>query len=445
MAKKESLENSNLDQSYRGVAFLGLTERLRSIFNLKKISLNIQIYFRITVVFFKKLPLMTVDFFRNLPKNLKKEGSKIKISGTRFELKNIWPHIGIGILFGAVISSSVFARDMGFHNPQYVGETIEPNEYADLAVSTDPYTPFINEKENDMIIELAKAETVVSSDENYILAPAEIATQKSPKSSSEPSTRVGYITYQVLGGETMSHIGAKFNVSSLSVSWANTDVKNPDILQPGTNLSIPPRDGISVVVEKGQSLDSLVKKYSGNFDGTLAANGITNPETIFSGQKILITDGRPPKTPAPTPQLAKKSTGSVRGAQSSATGPTVPSGTFKWPTSGSICQGFRRGHPAIDICAGGSSPPIVASDGGVVTQAAYGWNYGYGNTVLIDHGNGFQTRYAHMRVLNVSNGQRVSQGQQLGIMGTTGNSTGIHLHFEIHMGPARLNPLAYLR
>jgi murein DD-endopeptidase MepM/ murein hydrolase activator NlpD len=188
-------------------------------------------------------------------------------------------------------------------------------------------------------------------------------------------------------------------------------------------------------------LAGVVTKYSGNLDDTLRANAIEDPSKIFAGERIIVPGGKQPKAPV---IIAKKNTSKVKGATSSPTGPTVPSGTFIWPTSGSVCQGFRSGHPAIDICAGGASPPIVASDGGVVVQASYGWNWGYGNTVLIDHGNGFQTRYAHLRVLNVSSGQRVSQGQRLGFMGTTGNSTGVNLHFEIHMGAARLNPLAYI-
>lgn len=437
------MENLNLKQSYENVAFLGLGGRLRSIFNFKKLFLNLKIYSRISVVFLQKLPQMTFNFFRDLPKNLRKEGSKIKISRHRIDLKKILPHFGIGILFCVVVSSSVFAQDLGYHSPGFTKETIEPVEYADLALSVDEFTPFIEEKENAMIAQLAEAETAVVSDESYILAPAELATTKSPKESIKPSSRTSYLTYQVMAGETLSNIGAKFDVFSQSMIWANPEIKDPNVLQTGSSIVIPPRDGMTVVVEKGQSLDGLVKKYSGNFEETLAANGISDSATIFAGQKILVADGRPAKKPAP--KIAQKSTGSVRGAKSSPIGPTVPSGTFIWPTSGSVCQGMRRGHPAIDICAGGSSPPIVASDGGVVVQAAYGWNYGYGNTVLINHGNGFQTRYAHLRVLNVSSGQRVSQGQFLGYMGTTGNSRGIHLHFEIHMGPARLNPLAYLR
>lgn len=434
---------SSPDSDYNKAAFLGYIERLRSFLNPKRLSLNLRIYFRTTTVFIKKLPSIIFNFSRNLPKNLKKEGSKLKINRTRFELKNVWPHLGIGILFCAVIASSVQAQGRGAINAEVNQNPVDPIEYADFAVSADPYTPFIDEKENQVIISLSESETAVLSDESYILAPSEMATEKSPKVSTAPATRNAYLTYQVLGGETLSHIGVKFDVSSLAILWANSDIKDANLLQPGMNILIPPRNGMTVIVEKGQSLDGLVKKYSGNFEGTLLANGLADPSTIFAGERILIADGKPAKTPAP--QIAKKSTGSVKGAKSSPTGPTVPSGHFIWPTQGSVCNTRHRGYYAIDICAGGASPPIIASDGGVVVGASYGWNGGWGNNVLIDHGNGFKTRYAHMRVLTVSVGQSVSQGQQVGIMGTTGNSTGIHLHFEIYIGPVRVNPLAYLR
>jgi murein DD-endopeptidase MepM/ murein hydrolase activator NlpD len=415
---------------------------MRSIFNLKKIALNLQIYFRVTIVFFRKLPSIIFIFIHDLPKNLKKEGSEIKIHRRRFELARIWPHLGIAILSCVVISSSVFAQDMGYSNSEFSQNLIEPSEYADFAIAADSYIPFIDAKNNDIILALAEADTVVTSDESYILAPADIATEKSPKESTTPSSRTSYITYQILGGETLSFIGVKFNVTSSSILWANPDIKDPNLLKPGTNILIPPRDGMTVIVEKGQSLDNLVKKYSGNFEETLVANNVVDATTIFAGQRILIASGKPAKTPAP--QIAKKSTGKVKGTKSSPTGPVGSRGNFIWPTQGNVCNTRHPGYYAIDICAGGASPPIVASDGGVVIEASYGWNSGWGNNVLINHGNGFKTRYAHMRVLSVSVGQSVSQGQQVGIMGTTGNSTGIHLHFEIYIGPVRVNPLLYL-
>ncbi|MCS6848111.1 MAG: M23 family metallopeptidase [Candidatus Roseilinea sp.] len=117
-------------------------------------------------------------------------------------------------------------------------------------------------------------------------------------------------------------------------------------------------------------------------------------------------------------------------------------GAFAWPTRGYISQGFRYYHRGVDI-ANAIGVPIYASDGGYVTYA--GWsNVGYGYMVQIDHGNGFSTLYAHLSQWYVDPGQAVSRGQIIGAMGSTGNSTGPHLHFEIRYGGVPQNPLVYL-
>jgi murein DD-endopeptidase MepM/ murein hydrolase activator NlpD len=119
-------------------------------------------------------------------------------------------------------------------------------------------------------------------------------------------------------------------------------------------------------------------------------------------------------------------------------------GRFIWPTWGRISQYYWWGHRAIDIAAP-LDRPITAADSGTVVYA--GWNtWGYGNLVVIDHGNGFQTWYAHLNnnSIWVANGQFVTQGSTIGGVGTTGNSSGPHLHFEIRYGGNLLNPLDYL-
>lgn len=117
------------------------------------------------------------------------------------------------------------------------------------------------------------------------------------------------------------------------------------------------------------------------------------------------------------------------------------SGSLMWPVSGYISQYFGR-HTGIDI-AGSTGSTVVAADGGTVTFA--GWNGGYGNCILINHGNGLSTRYAHCSKLYVSVGQSVARGQSIGARGSTGNSTGPHLHFEVLSGGKFVNPLNYLR
>jgi len=425
--------------------------RDKTIFSIKpqNIWLYIRLYSLISIKFVKRFPTIFKNglfeiyiFVKTLPRRIKRDESRILIYGRPIELKDILPHLGLAIVASVIFFSNTFAKDMGFHSKRYLGDNIEPSEIADLAMQVDSFTPYILESENGLILSFADTKKTLAYEDSHIVAPVSLTTEISPKESIpvQVAERTQYIAYQVLGGETLSLVGAKFGVTSQTILWANPDIKNPDIIQPGTVLFIPPCNGITHIVQRGEGLASIVSNYGGNYALTLEANGIGSPDKIYAGNRIIIPGGKPKQTPKVA--AAKKS--SVRGV-SSPTGPTIPSGTFIWPTRGTVCQRFRRGHPAIDICAGGSSPPIVASDGGRVVEAKYGWNWGYGNTVLIDHGSGRKTRYAHLRSLSVRFGQYVSKGQLLGYMGTTGNSTGIHLHFEIHLGPTRVNPLAYLR
>lgn len=118
------------------------------------------------------------------------------------------------------------------------------------------------------------------------------------------------------------------------------------------------------------------------------------------------------------------------------------SGQFDWPVYGPISQYYRGGHPAIDI-TGKTGTTIRAADGGYVAFA--GWDGGYGRCLVIDHGNGYTTRYAHCNSLSVSEGQHVSKGQAIATLGSTGHSTGPHLHFEVARNGSTLNPLSVLR
>ena len=127
-----------------------------------------------------------------------------------------------------------------------------------------------------------------------------------------------------------------------------------------------------------------------------------------------------------------------------AVGPPSSAGLV-WPVSGPITSGFGprwgRMHEGLDI-AGSSGTPIAAAATGTVISA--GWSGGYGNLVVLDHGNGLSTAYAHMSSIAVSSGQTVPQGSAVGGMGTTGHSTGVHLHFEVRVNGAAVNPLGYL-
>ena len=252
--------------------------------------------------------------------------------------------------------------------------------------------------------------------------------------SAKPRDKV--VEYEVKGGDTLETISKKFNVSIDSIKWASS-IKT-DTIKPAQILKIPPVTGVVHKVTSGENVYSIAKKY--NTDAQKIVNFPFNDFedldtfALLSGQTLFVPDGViPAEQPKYGPQqfIAQIQAG-VQG-----------SSTFIWPTSGSISQYPVWYHMAVDI-QNPASPPILASDTGTVTYAGC-VAYGYGCSIIVNHGNGFETLYAHLSSLGVTPGQVVSQGQQIGIMGSTGRSTGTHLHFEIRTGGAQQNPLNYLQ
>ncbi len=257
--------------------------------------------------------------------------------------------------------------------------------------------------------------------------------------------RTGIITYTVKPGDNVETIAQRFGLLPTTIVWSNRDVEdNPDVLRVGQVLNILPTDGILYTVEANDTLSSIAERFKADVDDILNSplNNLTSGANLLPGMRIVVPGGVKPFVPRVV-QV------DVRRAPSSGSGYTGPAprftscGTFAWPTRGYISQGFRYYHRAIDI-ANAIGVPVYASDGGYVTYA--GWsNVGYGYMVQIDHGNGFSTLYAHLSQWYVDPGQAVSRGQIIGAMGSTGNSTGPHLHFEIRYGGVPQNPLVYLQ
>ncbi|MDH3706184.1 MAG: peptidoglycan DD-metalloendopeptidase family protein, partial [Acidimicrobiia bacterium] len=147
----------------------------------------------------------------------------------------------------------------------------------------------------------------------------------------------------------------------------------------------------------------------------------------------------------PTGESPAAPSGGDSGGGGGGSGPANPGPGLSWPAGGVVTSGFGprwgRMHQGIDIAAA-SGTPVYAAAGGVVIQA--GFNGGYGNAVVIDHGSGLSTVYAHHSSLTVSAGQSVGRGTQVGLMGSTGNSTGPHVHFEVRINGVAYNPMSYL-
>jgi len=250
--------------------------------------------------------------------------------------------------------------------------------------------------------------------------------------------RAEIIEYSVQSGDTISTIAEKFGVSVDTIRWEN-NLKSVKNIKPGQILRILPVTGIRHKVRPGDTIYSIAKKYQVDPQAIVdwPYNSFANDETfaLAVGQELIIPDGVKPKEvpTAPRPTYYAQIPGAGLGT-----------GQFVWPTSGRISQGYSWYHKAIDI-ANKNAPDILAADGGKVVLAGWVPPMAYGNHVIIDHGNGFATLYAHMSRIYVSAGQKVARGQAIGKMGSTGRSTGTHLHFEIRRNGAAQNPLNFLK
>jgi murein DD-endopeptidase MepM/ murein hydrolase activator NlpD len=272
--------------------------------------------------------------------------------------------------------------------------------------------------------------------------------------------RVDVITYTVQLGDSLFSIADDFGLKPETVLWGNFELleDNPHLLKTGQSLNILPIDGTYYQWHENDKLEQVASffkvepqtiiEYPGNrFDlteTTVEEPGIESGRwLIVPGGWRLIKDWGPPaitrSNPASAAYYGAGHCGSIyEGA--------IGIGTFVWPTTSRQISGYHYSppiHPAIDI-GGQTGNAIYAVDNGVVVYA--GWSdYGYGYLIVIDHGTGWQSAYAHLSAVGVSCGQSVFQGTVIGGLGSTGNSSGAHLHFELIYNGVKVNPLNFLQ
>lgn len=236
--------------------------------------------------------------------------------------------------------------------------------------------------------------------------------------------------YTVQSGDTLSAIAKKFGISINTILWENNLSLN-SYIRPGDKLAILPVTGVTYAVRSGDTLSAIAKKLGTTVDKILASNNLSSPSVIKARQKLIIPGGKlGAYSPSRTKNIYSKSSSS----------PSAQN--FLWPTSSKrITQYYHWRHHAIDI-GGKTGNPIYASQAGRVERA--GWSRGYGYNIVINHGSGVKTLYAHASRLYVKHGQQVSQGEAIGAVGSTGWSTGPHVHFEIIINGRKVNPLSYL-
>ena len=273
--------------------------------------------------------------------------------------------------------------------------------------------------------------------------------------------RTELTVYVVEAGDTIFGIAEKFGLNPETIMWGNTYTlgDDPHRLSPGMELTILPVNGVYHKWSAGEGLNGVARGYSVKPEDIISWSGnnltlesvgnFSNPN-IEPGTMLVIPGGSRGFITWSAPIITRKNPAVAKllgpGACGVVSDGAVGTNTFIWPTTVRRLSGYDYSsiHPAIDI-AGATGNPIYAADNGVVVYA--GWNnYGYGNVVVIDHGTGWQTLYAHMSAISVSCGQSVYQGGQIGSVGSTGNSTGSHLHFELmHSSYGKVNPWDFLR
>ncbi|MFA6428210.1 MAG: M23 family metallopeptidase [Candidatus Buchananbacteria bacterium] len=346
---------------------------------------------------------------------------------------------GLVIIYSLLNSNRVQAQDYGQQslivkilgqNEELIEDSGPANTVA--VVSNPDASEILNQLANETESDNTSAESLLLG--SGALVKPEITTPEELK-----RTRVQ--KYIIQKGDTLYALAQRFNISTNTILWANSLTLN-SYLKPGATLNILPVSGVLHKVKKGDTISSIAKKYQATEEKIENFNYVSN-NTLTIGDTLVIPEGKiiyqapavvtPAKTKAPT--TVYQST-------------TVSAGGMIWPTTCRRITQYFRGiwHTGADVACG-LGAPIYAADNGVVAKVVYG-KTGYGYYIIINHGNGKYTLYGHNSKIYVEPGQTVERGELISAMGSTGRSTGPHLHFEVRLGGVngtRVNPLSYIR
>lgn len=281
--------------------------------------------------------------------------------------------------------------------------------------------------------------------------------QKPSRGSSPVPVRANIETYQVAEGDTLGGIADTFGLHLTTLLWAN-NLTARSTIRSGQSLSILPVDGVVYKVKKGDTVAKIAKTYGAEAQAVLAINQLSEGAVLSVGTSLIVPGGEPPSAPPPVTRpssiagLFVAPTSSITKAifapkpddtSTTSRGSASGKGTWSWPTDWRvITQYFSWKHTGVDIDGDFTTHSYAAADGVVVYS---GWRTGYGMTVEVDHGDGLITRYAHHSKLYAKTGDVVKAGDLLAQTGTTGFSTGTHLHFEVIKDGKFQNPLEYIR
>ena len=236
--------------------------------------------------------------------------------------------------------------------------------------------------------------------------------------------------------DTLASVAKLYGVTPNTIVWAN-DLKDRKITE-GQILTILPVSGIRHIIKKGDTLKNITAKYSADIDDVAVFNGITSETVLVVGDALIIPDGEVTETAPKTKDTKKdakdkkdKNTKDKKSIKTIIAGLLKQDGYFVRPIRGGLRTTGLHGHNAVDLASSVGAPIMAAASGRVIIVKTGGYNGGYGNYIVVAHPNGTQTLYAHNSENDVSVGDNVEQGQVVARVGSTGKSTGPHVHFEV--------------
>ncbi len=257
-------------------------------------------------------------------------------------------------------------------------------------------------------------------------------------------------TYIVRDGDNVSKIAAQFGLSVEAIIDNNPEIPNSDFLTLGQQVLIPPGEGILHNVHLNDTISDIADAYGVEMAAIIsyAPNHLSSPDTIAENKLVFVPGGKkaaPVAVPLPEAGSGSSDSGSSASGGIVAGGANSDHGLI-WPMGGPISSGYGSSHPlGIDIDGYNSSGgPVAAATSGTVVFAGGNACCSYGLYVVVVSPGGIETLYAHLSSIVVSQGQTVAQGEELGVVGSSGYSTGMHLHFEVIDNGTRVNPVSYL-
>ena len=301
--------------------------------------------------------------------------------------------------------------------------------------------------QNENSVELDAAQiafdTVVSLEGLQVVNDTSLAPDPNPRTYAAKMPEHNFQVHVVTDSDTPNSIAEQYGISSETLIGGNPQIsRESNLLQTGAELIILPVDGVLHTVAPGETLESIAELYEVSVADIVnyETNNLEEPFLRLVPEAQLVIPG------ASVGQFyftAPKAVNNSGGAQEWA---VVGTGTYIWPIDGRCITQFYGGfHAGLDV-GSKEGAATYASDTGTVTYASYaaGVYYDYGNLIVINHGNGFETFYAHLSGINVYPGQIVNQGDLIGFTGNTGRSSGPHIHFEIRQNDFQTNPLSRL-